>query len=99
MSYIIVMKFEWNQIKSDKCYEERGFDFEYVIHGFFDPNRIIRVDSRYEYGEKRYQLICKIELRVFVVIFTYRSDVIRIISGRKANKREVRYYENTTSDR
>ena len=75
------MEFEWDQTKSEKCFTERGFDFAYAAHAFFDSNRIAQKDSRYDYGETRYQLISKIEGRVFVVIYTLRNNVIRIISA------------------
>ncbi|MGM0540299.1 MAG: BrnT family toxin [Thermodesulfobacteriota bacterium] len=93
------MEFEWDQNKSEKCFTERGFDFAYVIRVFFDPNRLVQRDKRYDYGEKRYQLIGKIDERFFVVIYTLRKRSLRIISARKANTREVRYYhENTAYD-
>ena len=39
-----------------------------------------------------------IERRLFVLIYTPRSDAMRIISARKANQREIRYYENHTHE-
>ena len=48
------MKFEWNQEKSHACLEKRGFDFEYTIASFFDPNRIVMQEHRWEYGEDRF---------------------------------------------
>jgi hypothetical protein len=92
------MEFEWDQNKSEKCFIERGFDFAYAVRVFFDPDRVVQTDRRYDYGEKRYQLMGKIENRVFVVVYTPRHSTIRIISARKANKREVRHYENTAYD-
>lgn len=44
------MEFEWDEGKSDACYSERGFDFSYVIAAFFDNNRLIRHDKRWDYG-------------------------------------------------
>ena len=98
MNYICNMEFEWDPDKSDRCYEERGFDFAHAAKGFFDPDRIIIKDNRYDYGENRYQMISKIKERVFVVIFTPRYNAIRIISARKANQREVKQYEKTSHD-
>lgn len=98
MNYIIGMEFEWDQSKSERCFTERGFDFAYAVNAFLDPDRITQKDSRYDYGENRYQLISKIEGRVFVIIYTLRNNLIRIISARKANKREVKHYEETTHD-
>jgi len=40
----------------------------------------------------------KTEGRLFVVVYTMRGDVIRIISARKANQREEKKYENCTHD-
>ncbi len=38
-----------------------------------------------------------IDNRLFVVIYTYRKDVIRIILARKANSREVKLYGSNKS--
>lgn len=58
----------------------------------------MREDSRHSYGEVRYQLMGKIENRLFVLVYTLRRDVVRIISARKANQREVKHYEAGTDD-
>ena len=88
------MQFEWDDAKSEQCFERRGFDFSYVLGTFLDPHRLIRRDVRWEYGEVRYQLLGMIEHRIFFVAYTLRGETIRIISARKANQREVRLYEN-----
>lgn len=88
------MKFEWDTQKSDMCFTQRGFDFAYVTQAFLDPNRCIRRDTRHDYGEIRYILLGKITGRIFCVAYTPRKTNIRIISARKANAREVRYYDN-----
>ena len=92
------MKFEWNDAKSADCFAKRGFDFAYVIRVFVDPKRMIRQDERKSYGEERYQLFGCIDERLFVIVFTYRGDAIRIISARKANAREVRAYEDSSGN-
>lgn len=88
------MNFEWDDAKSETCFQQRGFDFAYAAHAFFDPERIVRADTRHSYGENRFQLMGRIEGRVFVVVYTPRADAMRIISARKANQREVQNYEN-----
>lgn len=90
------MNFEWDEAKSEACFRERGFDFAYAARVFFDPERIAHADTRYSYGEDRYQLMGKVEQRLFVVVYTPRLDAMRIISARKANQREVRHYEDST---
>ena len=91
------MNFEWDNNKSDVCFAERGFDFAYVTHAFVDPNRFIKKDTRWDYGEERYQLLGSIDQRVFFVAYTLRGSTIRIISARKANQRETNRYENNQS--
>jgi hypothetical protein len=92
------MNFEWDEAKSEACFRMRGFDFAYAARAFLDPDRIVHADTRHSYGEERYQLIGIIEQRLFVVVYTPRGDVIRIISARKANQREVRHYEDSTNE-
>ena len=89
------MEFEWDAAKSEACFAERGFDFAYVLRAFLDPDRLIRRDTRWDYDEDRYQLLGAVERRVFFVAYTVRGAVIRIISARKANEREVRDYEDS----
>lgn len=63
-----------------------------------DPDRVVHQDTRHSYGEERYQLMGKIEGRLFVLVYTPRRDALRIVSARKANEREVRQYENRTRE-
>lgn len=93
MAYIFVVEFEWDDAKSDECFAHRGFDFEYAVRAFFDPNRIVGRDQRWDYREDRYRLLGGIEGRVFVLIYMMRGSTIRLISARKANKKEVQEYE------
>ena len=88
------MDFEWDDVKSELCFRDRGFDFAYAAQAFFDPTRIIHADNRHSYGEDRYQLMGQIDSRLFMLVYTQRRGVTRIISARKANQREVSNYEN-----
>jgi len=92
------MDFEWDEAKSEACFKERGFDFAYAAHAFFDPDRLVQADTRHGYGEDRYQLTGRIEGRLFVVVYTPRRGSIRIISARKANRREAKEYEDSTHE-
>jgi uncharacterized DUF497 family protein len=98
MAYNEIVEFEWDAAKSDACFRERGFDFAYALRAFLDPDRVVRRDHRWDYGEDRFQLTGRIEGRLFEVAFTHRGESIRIISARKANSREVRSYENSTRE-
>jgi uncharacterized DUF497 family protein len=94
MDYTFTQELEWDATKSARCEQQRGFNFEYAARALLDPNKLIREDKRFNYGEQRFQIIGKINTRVFVVIYAKRDQIIRIISARKANKREVNRYEN-----
>ena len=52
-------------------------------------------DARRDYGEKRTIGYAPIGERVYCVVYTLRDAGCRIISLRKANSREVDYYEST----
>lgn len=86
-------EFERDEGKSGDCFTHRGFDFRYAVRAFFDPDRFVRQDRRWDCGEDRYRLLGAIEERVFVVIYTMRGPAMRIVSARKANGREVRECE------
>ena len=94
MAYTFAMEFGWDDAKSNDCFLRRGFDFAYAIRAFLDANRIDGRDRRWDYGEDRYRLLGAIEGRVFVLIYTMRGSAMRIISARKANKKEVLEYEH-----
>lgn len=86
------MEFEWDDTKSEACFAERGFDFAYAVRVFLDPARHVEADERFNYGEPRFRVLGHIEGRLFVVIYTPRAGVFRIISARKANRKEVTRY-------
>ena len=61
----------------------------------FDGPFVEEEDRRRDYGETRFIATGPIPSfgdRIFVVIYTWRESVRRIISFRKANDREVRKY-------
>ena len=52
-------------------------------------------DARIDYGETRFVAtgpIAALGNRIFVVVYTWRENIRRIISFRKANDREIRKY-------
>lgn len=89
--------FEWDEKKNFDCLRKRGFNFGFAAQVFFDPQHVVDPDNRHSYGEDRFRVIGRIENRLYVIIYTPRLSTLRIISARKANKREERDYENRTS--
>ncbi len=95
------MQFEWDEDKREKTLRERSIDFVDAIKIWRDPRRQERVDHRKQYDEIRMQTIGMSKLGLLFVVYTERAyeegeEVIRIISVRKANKREKRDYETMT---
>jgi uncharacterized DUF497 family protein len=79
------MEFDWNPAKCAKNIADRGIDFADVLVAFIDPTRKVAEDSRKNYGETRYNMLAKVDGRIFHI--TERGKAIWIISARKANKR------------
>jgi uncharacterized DUF497 family protein len=77
------MEVEWDEAKSARCREERGFSFAYAVRTFADPDRLIEPDTRFDYPKERFRLMVPIEGRIFVVVFTRRAERTRIISARQ----------------
>lgn len=66
----------------------RAAEFDFV-------KALVEVDKRKNYGELREVALGFIGDRLHVLVFTMRGEVCRVISLRKANRREVkRYVEN-----
>ncbi|MCL7422132.1 MAG: BrnT family toxin [Methylobacter sp.] len=86
--------FEWDENKNNINRAKHKIDFMDAIQVFFDERRLSKLDSRHDYGEDRYQVIGMSNERVLFVVYTERSgNTIRVISARKANKKERATYE------
>ena len=57
------------------------------------PDVLCMPDGRRDYGELREIGFAVIDDRLYVVVFVQRGEVMRIISLRKANRREVKLYD------
>ena len=86
------MKVEFDPAKSARNAQERGLPFEMAERFDFDT-AVIRLDTRRDYGEPRYQAFGLIDDKLYFLAFSLRGDAIRVISLRKANAREVRFYD------
>lgn len=81
------MDFEWDDAKSARNFRERGLCFDDAAMIFLGPTVEI-VDERRPYGETRVKAIGVVEGEFLVVVFTDRREARRIISARKANRKE-----------
>ncbi len=86
------MKFEWDESKRRINYKKHGLDFS-DAHLVFNDDAFIIEDPHDDYDEIRYILQGMLEQHIIIIAFTVRNDdIIRIISMRKANKRERKSY-------
>lgn len=89
------MEFEWDTAKEAENLKIGRLSFEKAALIFLDPHRLTIQDTRTDYGEERFITLGEIESRVHVVVYCERrGNIIRIISARKANRREQKRYEN-----
>jgi uncharacterized DUF497 family protein len=86
--------FEWDEQKAERNQAKHSVSFEFATRALDDENRVTVIDNRRDYGETRYITLAKIDNRLYVVAFTLRSSIIRLISARKANNKEAKRYEN-----
>jgi uncharacterized protein len=88
------MRFEWDNNKAESNFRKHGVTFEEAVTVFADPYLLFTEDSKHSEGEEREWAIGEAENgSMIVVVFTMRGEKLRIISARKATKRERRRYE------
>jgi uncharacterized DUF497 family protein len=92
------MRIEFDPAKSEKNSRERGLSFERAADFDFET-AVFRIDDRRDYGETRIRALGFLDGRLHALVFTEIAVGIRVISFRKANKREVREYEQKTQSR
>ncbi|MBI4356835.1 MAG: BrnT family toxin [Gammaproteobacteria bacterium] len=93
------MRFEWNEIKRISNLDKHDMDFVDAAEMFEGP-MLVRQDTRKTYGEERFIGFGFIQKRLMAVVYASRKpDIIRIISLRKANKREQERFKNEIEDK
>ena len=80
--------YEWDAAKATQNMAKHGVPFE-AVTGFDWRTAIEAEATRYDYGETRMQALGKIDGRYHVLVYAWRGDRIRVISLRKANRREL----------
>ena len=88
------IEFEWDEQKRLSNLQKHGIDFVRACQ-IFDGSTVEFEDSRYDYGEDRYIAVGETGGQILTVVYTYRGDVIRLISARLATRYEKNlYYSN-----
>lgn len=98
------IRFEWDKEDAAAHLQKHKISFETAARVFADPFALMAQD-RIENGEQRWQTIGMVEGQLLLLVAhtvtlaedddTLGSEIIRIISARKADKQERKRYENT----
>jgi uncharacterized DUF497 family protein len=80
--------YEWNEIKRKTNLSKHGVDFA-AVESFVWEEALVIQDNRKDYGEERFLAFGPIGDRLHCLAFSVRGENIRIISLRKAKRREV----------
>ncbi len=87
----------WDERKRRINIKRHGVDFK-GAEAIWDNFTVTREDIRHSYGEARFVTFGLLDGEVVVLVYTEREDDIHIISLRRAEKYEARYYFETTKE-
>jgi uncharacterized protein len=88
------MLFEWDETKNKTNILKHGIDFKKAVAVFYDEHKTVIIDNRDYNGEIREFIIGKDIDEVFLltVVYTERNNTYRLISARRASKKEINMY-------
>jgi uncharacterized DUF497 family protein len=86
-----MLELEWDEEKRRANIQKHGLDFDDAKTLDWD-NAIYIEDKRFSYPEPRFWASALWKRRLYLVAFCKRGTKVRIISFRKANRKEVRRY-------
>jgi uncharacterized DUF497 family protein len=87
------LRFEWDDAKNRSNASKHGLDFADAEQVLTSPC-VTFEDSRFDYGEERLLSLGLLAGRVVIIAHAPRgNDATRIISMRKANRREQKLYQ------
>ncbi|MFQ5597953.1 MAG: BrnT family toxin [Nitrospiria bacterium] len=89
------LTFEWDERKEKANIRKHGVSFSEARSAFFDEDAIQFFDPDHSEDEDRFILLgMSFKLQTLIVCHCFREDerIIRIISARKADKKEMQSY-------
>ena len=88
------LTFEWDSRKARSNLAKHGVGFQETSTIFGDPLSLTIPDPEHSLSEERYITVGRaFSGKLLVVVHTERGDNIRIISARRASRRERKQYE------
>lgn len=86
------MQFDWDEAKRAEIYKKHGVDLlEAAL--IFENDVLEREDTRRDYGEKRMIALGIADGEAYIVVYTKRDDVCRLITAWKGGQNEREEYE------
>jgi uncharacterized DUF497 family protein len=86
------VRFSWDEEKNASNIKKHGISFKEAAVVFKDPKRLEMYDGAHSFFEERWKMIGLNNSTMLTVIYTERIGSIRIISARKADKKEEEKY-------
>jgi uncharacterized DUF497 family protein len=88
------LRFEWDNVKARSNLSKHSISFEEASTVFGDLNSITITDPAHSFSEDRFVILGQsYGGKLIVVVHTERGENIRIISARRANRKERKTYE------
>ena len=87
------MEFEWDPAKARANARKHRVEFGDAVAVFEDSSAVTISDEESEEEERWVTIGLDVFGRLLVVVYTWRGNIIRVISARKASRREQRDYE------
>ena len=87
------MNYQWDRNKAQTNFRKHGIRFADAVSIFQDDNAITVEDTNHGNEERYITIGCDAFGQILVVVYTWRSNIIRLISVQKATPRERRQYE------
>ena len=91
------MRFTWSEAKRTTNLKDHGIDFTDAVRVFEGPTYTFE-DDRFRYDEQRFVTLGLLAGIPVSIVHTEDEDEIRVISFRKATKRETQIYFDAIQD-
>lgn len=95
-------RFEWDEVKAANNVRKHGVSFELARTIFHDPRLLTVADLEHSETEERWFPVGRASSSALISVVYLWSDAgpevtkIRLISARKATRREIRYYQGSS---
>ena len=85
------MRIEFDKVKSAQNRQRHGVALDYVAELNWDF-AVVWIDERFDYDELRMRALVPADSVLYFVAFVDRADVRRVISLRRATRKEIKSY-------